>query len=210
MTARRYRSPGREEAAEQTRARIVAAAGELLGTVGVGGFSLESVAKAAGVTRLTVYNQLGSRRALLEAVFDERAARGGLHRVAEAMASDDTHAAIRRIIEVFCDFWGSDPEALISLHDACAGDAEFADSVRARNERRRRVFAQLVARLVERGEVRAAAAADLVDFLFVLTGIRFYAQLVAGKRKKKAACAMIQAAAEDAVRRAASRRRTRK
>lgn len=210
MTARRYRSPGREEAAEQTRARIVAAAGELLGTVGVGGFSLESVAKAAGVTRLTVYNQLGSRRALLEAVFDERAARGGLHRLAEAMASGDPHTAIRRVIEIFCDFWSSDQEALISLHDACSGDAEFAGSVRARHERRRRVFAQLVARLAERGEVRAAAAADLVDFLFVLTGIQVHAQLTAGKRTKKAACAMIQAAAEDAVRRAAPHARGRK
>jgi AcrR family transcriptional regulator len=203
MTSRRYHSPGRTEAAEQTRARIVAAAGELLSTTGVHGFSLESVGKAAGVTRLTVYNQLGSRRALLEAVFDERAARGGLHRIAAAMANDDAHTAIRRVIEIFCDFWGSDREALASLHDACSGDVEFADSLRARHERRRRLLTQLVRRLVERGAVRAKNATDLIDFLFVLTSIQVYTQLTAGKRSKKAACAMIQAAAEDAVRRAA-------
>ncbi|MBV8841133.1 MAG: helix-turn-helix transcriptional regulator, partial [Alphaproteobacteria bacterium] len=78
MSPRRYNSPGRDAAAAQTRERIVAAAAGILATAeGMPDFSLEAVAKAAGVTRLTVYNQFGSRRAVLEAVFDQVALRGG-------------------------------------------------------------------------------------------------------------------------------------
>jgi len=92
VSPRPYRSPRRAAAATKTRARLLAAAAAILGApAGIGGFSLEEVARKAGVTRLTVYNRFGSRRALLEAVFDERAARGGLHRLAEAMAASDRY-----------------------------------------------------------------------------------------------------------------------
>ncbi|WP_049622768.1 TetR/AcrR family transcriptional regulator [Frateuria defendens] len=202
MSTRTYRSAARAEAAGQTRARILAAATELLREAGVAGFSLESVGKAAGVTRLTVYNQFGSRRALLEAVFDELAARGGLHRIRDAMADDDPHAGLRRLVGIFCDFWGADLDSLAGLHGAASGDAEFAESLGARNERRRGTFAALVERLVERGEVRARDARDLVDLLFVLTSLQVFTQLKVGKRSKVSVRRLIEAAAVDAVRRA--------
>jgi AcrR family transcriptional regulator len=109
-------------------------------------FAAKSMAKSlpslgqAGVTRLTVYNQFGSRSALLEAVFDERAARGGLHRIAGAMAASDPHAGLLQVIAIFCDFWSYDPRALGRLHAAGASDPEFDASVRERNERRRRLL----------------------------------------------------------------------
>jgi AcrR family transcriptional regulator len=64
------------------------------------------------LSRLTVYNQFGPRRALLEAVFDDRAERGGLHRVAEAMAAADPFAGLQELIEIFCEFWSFDRDAL--------------------------------------------------------------------------------------------------
>ena len=140
MNPRSYNSPGRDAAASQTRERIVAAAATILGSAkGVEDFSLEAVAKAAGVTRLTVYNQFGSRRAVLEAVFDVVAVRGGLHRLAEAMTDPDPHAALARIITIFCAFWSFDPGALGLLHAVGSSNPEFAESVNARNERRRRL-----------------------------------------------------------------------
>src|SRR3981189_3373559 len=91
MSPRPYRSPRRAAAATKTRARLLAAAAAILGApAGIGGFSLEEVARKAGVTRLTVYNRFGSRRALLEAVFDERAARGGLHRLRQGLGASDS------------------------------------------------------------------------------------------------------------------------
>src|ERR1700736_3302714 len=109
MSPRRYRSPAREASSGQTRERIVAAAALLLRSPeGIGGFSLEAVGKAARVTRLTVYNQFGSRRGLLEAVFDDRAERGGLHRLAGAMASADPAVGLLELIDIFCEFWSFD------------------------------------------------------------------------------------------------------
>src|SRR5262249_61318078 len=84
---RAYNSPSRIVAATKTRQRIVAAAAAILGPAeGISGFSLQAVAAKAGVTRLTVYNQFGSRRALLEAVFDGMAVRAGLGRIAAVPA----------------------------------------------------------------------------------------------------------------------------
>jgi AcrR family transcriptional regulator len=90
MKSRSYVSPIRDAAAAEKRARVIEMAGRLLrGKAGISSFSLDAVAKAAGVTRLTVYKQFGSRRGLLEAVFDDRARQGGLGRIAEAMAMAD-------------------------------------------------------------------------------------------------------------------------
>ena len=202
MNPRPYRSPRRDAAATRTRARIVAAAAAVLGAPeGIGGFSLEAVARKAGVTRLTVYNQFGSRRALLEAVFDERAARGGLHRIAEAMAASDPHAGLLQVIVIFCDFWSYDPRALGRLHAAGASDPEFDASVRERNERRRRLLSVLVGRMAEGTHPRPKALGNLVDVLFALTSFPFFSQLTAGARTANAACGLIQGLATDAVQR---------
>jgi AcrR family transcriptional regulator len=202
MTPRPYRGRARAEATEQTRLRIAQAAAAVLRAKGAGGFSLESVAREAGVTRLTVYNQFGSRRALLEAVFDERAASGGLHRMGDVMAQADPSAALCDLVEVFCAFWSSDQGSLGGLHAATSGDAVFEASLRDRNERRRQAISVLVNRLCERGEVERARAKDLTDLLFVLTSFQTYSQLAAD-RKPDAACALIQRTVEDVVRRAA-------
>ena len=74
-------------AAAEKRERVIDAASRLLREeANIAAFSLDAVAKAAGITRLTVYHQFGSRRGLLEAVFDKRARQGGLGRIPDAMA----------------------------------------------------------------------------------------------------------------------------
>jgi AcrR family transcriptional regulator len=214
VSPRSYNSPGRDAAASQTKERIVAAAAAILGSAkGVEDFSLEAVAKAAGVTRLTVYNQFGSRRAVLEAVFDAVAVRGGLHRLVDAMAAPDPHAALARIITIFCEFWSFDPGALGLLHAVGSSNPEFAESISARNERRRRLLAGVIRRIAEdastmrhaplrHASLRQKAQRDLVDVLFALTSFTFFAQLTTGGRTAEAACRMVQGLAQDAVRRA--------
>jgi AcrR family transcriptional regulator len=206
MSPRAYNSPRRDAAASATRERIVAAAAAILGAAdGIRKFSLDAVAKKAGVTRLTVYNQFGSRRALMEAVFDERAASGGLYRIVEAMQDPDPQAALRRIIGIFCDFWNSDPGTMRLLHAAGASDAEFAESVHERNERRRSVLSAVVRRLAEGRALPPKALGNLVDALFALTSFAFFWQLTAGKRTAEAARKMIEEMATDAVNRALRR-----
>src|SRR5215831_3137370 len=203
MSPRRYRSAVREAAANATHARIIAAARTLLGAPkGITGFSLDAVARKARITRLTVYNQFGSRRALLEAVFDDMAARGGLHRIPAVMASPDPQAGLLQVIAIFCDFWSFDPDALGPLHAAGAIDPEFGASVRERNERRRRLLSVLVRRMAKDRKLRPKALGDLIDVLFALTSFPFFSQLTAQGRSADAACSLIQGLATDAVRRA--------
>jgi AcrR family transcriptional regulator len=203
MTPRRYRSVVREAAANATHARIIAAARALLGSPkGIAGFSLDAVARKARITRLTVYNQFGSRRALLEAVFDDMAAHGGLHRIQEAMTDSDPNNALRRIIAIFCAFWGSNTAVMARLHAATASDPEFEESIRERNERRRRILSDIVRRLVVGRAARAESLKELTDILFALTSLAFFAQLMSGGHSAEVLCRTIQGLCDDAVRRA--------
>ena len=202
MSPRPYRSSGRRVSAERTRARLLKAASAMLAAHD--GISLDAVAKKAGVTRLTVYNQFGSRRALLEAVFDDLADRGGLHRIRDAMVSPDVQAALQQIVAIFCDFWSIHCGALWRLQAASATDIEFEESLRARNQRRRHLLSVLVGRMIEGGAKRPEVADELIDVLFALTSVAFFWELTAGGHKTNAACRLIQALAADAVQRALS------
>jgi AcrR family transcriptional regulator len=200
MNTRIYVSPRRAEDAARTRARIVKAAATTLAAGRT--MSLDAVAKKARVTRLTVYNQFGSRRALLEAVFDDLAARGGLHRIHGVMASADAYAALRQIVAIFCDFWSGTPGALVRLQGAATADAEFAASLRARNERRRQLLTVLVERMGEGRPRRPGAVAEVVDTLFALTSFAFFSELTSNGRSASAACRLIQRLVMDVVGRA--------
>src|SRR5262245_22997510 len=203
MSPRPYHSPVRDAASSETRARIIAAAGALLGDPrGAGGFSLEAVAKKAGVTRLTVYKQFGCRRALLEEVFDHLAACRGFHALAEVMNDTDPFRALQRMVSFFCDFWSSDTPALLRLHSATASDPDLEESVRERNERRRFLLSALVHRMAPARKLNAKGARDLVDVLFALTSLHFFAQLASDNRSPETICRLIQSLCEDALRRA--------
>ena len=176
MSTRRYVSSVRTAAAAEKRDRVIeAAARSLREDASIASFSLDAVAKAAGVTRLTVYHQFGSRRGLLEAVFDDIAQRGGLTEIADAMAVPDPRAALDRLVEIFCAFWSRDP-AVGRLHEAMATDPEFAQALRERNERRRKTFDAL-ARRVAGKTTPARARRDAVDVIFALTSFAMFAML---------------------------------
>src|SRR2546422_8101779 len=79
MSPRPYRLGRRQPAAQRTRARVLRAARELLtARAGAEPFSVDAVARRAGVARMTVYHRFGSRRGLLEALFDSFPAGGEL------------------------------------------------------------------------------------------------------------------------------------
>jgi len=204
MTTRPYVSSVRAKAAAQKRERLLAEAAQLLREKeNIAGFSLEAVAKASGVTRLTVYNQFGSRRGLLEAVFDERARQGGLARIMPAMALADPLAALDRIVEIFCDFWDGDPSIGV-LHAAVALDAEFGQAVAERNERRRGLVDALLIRLAPHLAGDAPERRGTIDLIFALTSYAMFKMMRAG-RSKEDACSLLQAACRSAVDRLTTR-----
>src|SRR3984893_14073550 len=176
MSTRRYVSSVRTVAAAAKRDRVIeAAARSLRENASIASFSLEAVAKAAGVTRLTVYHQFGSRRGLLEAVFDDIARQGGLTEIAHTMEMPDPRAALDRLVEIFCAFWNRDP-AVGRLHEAMATDPEFAQALGERNERRRKAFKVLVGRIAAKS-VSPRARRDAVDLIFALTSLAMFAML---------------------------------
>jgi AcrR family transcriptional regulator len=189
--------------AHETRDRIVGAAVSVLSAKDPARtFSLETVAKAAGITRLTVYHQFGSRRALLESAFDVLAAQGGLHRIPDAMADPNPHTGLERLVAIFCDFWSARGGAARRLLDAAVRDPELGDSLRARNERRRQALSVLLGRMVQRGDLAPGAVRETVDVLFALTSVEFFAELKIGRRSTAKVCRLIQVLAADGVRRA--------
>lgn len=197
MTKRNYVSPARASAAAETRERIIAAGARLLRKdASIANFSLDVVAKAAGVTRLTVYNQFGSRRGLLEAVFDDIAREGGLFELAEVMSMADPRAALDRVVAIFCTFWSHDP-AIGGLNQAVATDPEFGASLVERNERRRELLTALVSRIVEKPAAKHAVR-DAVDMIFVLTSYPTFAAL-SPQRSTEEVCRLLQTACRAAV-----------
>jgi AcrR family transcriptional regulator len=165
MTPRAYRSPSRDAGAEATRQRIIRAASDLFAAGKP--FSMEAVARRARVTRVTVYHQFASKANLLEAVFDEVAAAGGLTALPQVFALPDPRRALRELVHVFVKFWETHRRSWPRL-SAAAVDADIEKALHARMERRRKGLAVVVKRLLGRG-ADPAKASDLVDTLFALT-----------------------------------------
>jgi AcrR family transcriptional regulator len=192
MKKRRYVSSARAASAAETKKGVIDAARRLLSEEGdFGAFSLESVARAAGVSRLTVYNQFGSRRGLLEAVFDDLAERGGLGRIPQAMTLSDPRKALENLIEIFCGFWASDP-AVGKLNEAAAIEPEFGEAVRDRNERRRRALGAVIERIVAGNKMLPQQRRDAIDLIFGFTSYSMFKALAAN-RKADAVCILIKA-----------------
>ena len=182
--SRPYRLGQRETAMEATRIRVLSSARELiLGENALAGFSMEAVARQAGVTRMTVYERFGSKRGLLEALFDDMGGRGRLgERLPTAFAQPDALDALQTYIEVFCDFWESDRALNRRLRGFAALDKEFAAAITSRYERRHHALEMLLRRLSERDVAPLPLAhEELVQTLLALTSFEFY-DVLAGEQ----------------------------
>jgi AcrR family transcriptional regulator len=170
MSPRPYRLGQRQIATEQTRARILNAARELLLTSDAfSGFSIDAVARQADVARMTVYHQFGSKIGLLEALTDSLAAHGGMEQLANAFRQPDPLKALDEFITVFSRFWQSDRLVTRRLRALSALDPDFEKVVKARDERRREGLHVIVLRLVEKyGKPAPEAIDEIVNILFTL------------------------------------------
>jgi AcrR family transcriptional regulator len=106
MQRRSYRLGRRQEAVDQTRTAILAAARKLLAAGDQESISVGAVAGQARVSRLTIYNRFGSRAGLLQAVLDE--ARGSAA-PAGVFESGDPRGLLRQRITESCVRWTADP-----------------------------------------------------------------------------------------------------
>ena len=179
---RPYRLGKRQEATDQSRARILDAARDLLAKEGVAEFSMDAVARHAGVTRQTIHNQFGARPELIEALFDRMATRGGIEGLAVAMQEPDPIVMLTKFVEVFTGFWSSDRVAIRRIHGLAALDPELGRIDRARNERRRMAASRVVDAFIRRfGKPVALDRADAIDLLFTATSFDFFDSFAASR-----------------------------
>lgn len=162
----------RQLQSDEKRKAVLAAARKRLEKKDPANFTLDQVAKDAGITRQTVHKIFGGRAGLLEALFDQLAIAGGMSRMRTVMTEPDPHLAIDKFVMVFCEFWQQDRQLLRRIHGMAATDPEIAAIVAARNRRR----ADAAARLLERvgGPQRQLRAPRLV----AVTSFQVYDALV--------------------------------
>jgi AcrR family transcriptional regulator len=150
---------------------------------GVAGFAMDAVARQAGVARMTVYHQFGSKRGPLEALFDDLAARGLVERLRGAFGRPDPLDALADVIAAFGGFWASERLGLHPIRGLAALDPDFEQGVRAHDERRRGGLRVLLGRLAEeRGRPAASSLEEAVDILHTLTSFETFDALAGTTR----------------------------
>jgi AcrR family transcriptional regulator len=179
MSPRPYKLGQRQVATNETRKRIVSAARETLASdeSGPGGFTVDAVARRAGVARMTVYYQFQSKRGLLEALFDDLANRGLMPHLAPVFKEPSPTRALDGLINAFAEFWNSDRIVLRRARALAALDPEVAESVRARDELRRGHLQRILGQ-IRKGQPLGSA----VDVLHMLTSFETFDALLSGER----------------------------
>jgi AcrR family transcriptional regulator len=199
MTPRPYRLGQRKAATEETRARIVNAALELLREEGtrMTEFSIDAVARRANVVRMTVYYQFGARRGLLEAVFDELATRGLVPHLRAAFARAEVQERLDGLVAAFGQFWGSDRLVIRRLRSMAALDPELGDALRARDALRLGHMRSIVGQAAP--GARRKSADELANVLHTLTSFETFDTLAGPTRTPEEVTPLVQRLARAAL-----------
>ena len=165
--------PGvRARAVVETRNAILEAAGRLLREPSRP-WSMEAVAHAEGVTRVTIYNQFGGRVELIEAVLDQVVARDRMDGLLEGTEALPPRAALRAAVTTTCRFWHAERHLLRRLFGAAWPDSAVARLIARREGWRRDQLQALLARL--QGDlVDGVDAERATDVLLALTSFPAY------------------------------------
>ena len=148
---------------------------------------METVAERAGVARMTVYHQFGSRAGLLEGLADHLAERGGMTRLREAFMAPDPETAVRTFVHVFVGFSASDRVTMRRLRAMAVAFPSQDRGPRERDRWRKGAAANLVARFGKTGRVRSGLSSDaLADLVCALTSFEAFDALATGDRSPDA------------------------
>ncbi|HEY7328099.1 MAG TPA: helix-turn-helix domain-containing protein [Gemmataceae bacterium] len=201
MSKRPYQLGLRKAASEQTRQRILIAAHDLLAAPrGLSAFTIDAVAKQAGVARMTIYHQFGSKSGLLEALCDSLAVRGGIQQMGEVYRQADPLAALDKLIAIFGGFWESDRVVIRRLNSLGALDPELERVLRGRAARRRQHASALVGRLTETlGRPALESFHEAVAILHTLTGFETFDSLAGAKSSPLEIVPLVQRLARAAL-----------
>ena len=176
---RPYELGKRLEQMGRTKAAVLSSARAQLESGGMREFSMESLAKASGVTRQTIHNLFGTRRGLLETLFDQIARDAGMERMREVMMTREAGAMLDGFIAIFCTFWAKNSLLLKRIHGIAAIDLEFGEVIRARNQRRQMAASRVIERIDSGVQLTSAEdKSERVACLVALTSFEFFDALV--------------------------------
>ena len=200
MAQRSYRLGRRQISSEETRARIVSGARDLLMSAdGFRHFTLDAIARRSGVTRMTVYNQLHSKTGIFDALADDLALRGGIAKnLAAAFTENDARVGLVRLIGAFVAFWSAEPEVMRKLHALTQLDPEF--SALERHGRRREAIRSMLERLRrQHHRPSAKTLARSIDVIHTLTAFDVYDTFAQSGWSDRAISAQLVKLAETAL-----------
>jgi AcrR family transcriptional regulator len=191
----------RKAATEQNRERILAAARELLLADDFSEFSMDAVARKAGLIRFTVYYQFKSKSGLLEQLYNYIARRGNIQHLANVFQYGNAPLQhLHEFIRFFVQFWQSDRDLIRRLHGLGALDAEIGQGLRARNERRKNGLRVIVERYENSYRPLTPIQKPIaIDTLHMLTSFETFDALALPGRSLEDIIAMTQKLAHHAI-----------
>jgi AcrR family transcriptional regulator len=175
---RPYRLGKRQPEIDHTRSAILSAAREVVAELGPGS-GMARVAERAGVSRITVYNQFGSKARLLEALANRPRS---TPRPDEALGSAlDPSDELELCIEQACSAWAVDPSLYRQL-----------DALRREQDDQTANNRALAERLAARDRLRPGCSIkEAEDVIGILTSFPAFDRLHKNGRRSPSAVAQI-------------------
>jgi len=182
----RYRSPLREAQAQGTRRAVIDAAARLFGERGYVATSIEDIAAAAGVSRATVFNAVGSKVVLLKTAFDvaivgdeEPVALPERPRSQAIRSEPDARRYLALYAELVTDIGGRLAPIGEAVRSAAAADPDARRLWNEHQAQRRTGAGHVIDDVLRKGRLRKSLSREAAaDIVWVLNDPGLYHQLV--------------------------------
>lgn len=177
---RRYDSSSRQRQADQTRQTILDRARDLLASEGFDRMTIDSLAKASGVSTPTVYALFGSKKGILAAILDG-ARFGGDYEglVHRALSEPDAIIRLGYAAAIARQIYDSERGMLDLLAGAGVVSSELSQLLREKETERYATQSRLIDLIHQSGKLSPRVSLEEAkDVFWTLTGRDLYRMLV--------------------------------
>jgi AcrR family transcriptional regulator len=177
--SRPYRQGRREEAAQQTREKILQATADLVAEPSSRGVTIKAVAREAAVSRVTVYDHFKNKAGLLETLAWWTLERHDIDRVRRARLQENVRAALIDFVKENARFFHSFGRRGSAILKAARSDPDAAPVIETIFlNARRAAIRELVHRLDNSHELSHTWSPErAVDALMIITSVEAFETL---------------------------------
>ncbi len=141
---------------------------------------------------MTVYYQFTSKRGLIDALFDDIAARGVARPLRAAFDRTEPLEAFEGFVNAFCGLWAAERVIVRRLRALALLDPLVGQGVQARDERRRRGAHTITGRLSRAVGPLGLSADEATDLLYTVTSFEVYDALATPARGPREVASLIR------------------